>query len=51
MTDAARGLALRVILMAPSCVPATDMATAGAKLNADDLQQLLRDGVVHGSRR
>lgn len=48
MADAARGLPLRVILMAPSCVPATDMATAGAKLTAGDLQQLLSDGVVHG---
>src|SRR5438105_5612718 len=48
MSDASRGLPLRVILMAPSCVPATDMATAGAKLTADDLAELLRDGVVHG---
>lgn len=48
MADASKGLPLRVVLMAPSCVPATDMATAGAKLTADDLAELLRDGVVHG---
>src|SRR4051812_45555072 len=48
MSDASRGLPLRVILMAPSCVPATDMATAGATLTADNLSELLRDGVVHG---
>jgi adenine deaminase len=48
MADASRGLPLRVVLMAPSCVPATDMATAGAKLDAEDLTQLHRDGVVHG---
>src|SRR2546421_6293465 len=48
MFDASRGLPLRVILMAPSCVPATDMATAGATLTAEDLAELLREGVVHG---
>src|SRR5215218_3176779 len=46
MADASRGLPLRVVLMASSCVPATDLATAGAKLTAKDLQQLLGDGVV-----
>src|SRR5881392_1762314 len=48
MFDASRGLPLRVILMAPSCVPATDMATSGATLDANDLKTLLDDGVVHG---
>lgn len=48
MADASRGLPLRVVLMAPSCVPATNLSTAGAKLTPDDLVQLLRDGVVHG---
>jgi adenine deaminase len=47
MVDAGRGLPLRVITMAPSCVPATDMATTGATLTADDLQRLLREA-VHG---
>ena len=48
MADASRGLPLRVVIMGSSCVPATDLATAGAKLTADDLQRLLDDGVVHG---
>ena len=48
MADASRGLPLRVVIMGSSCVPATGLATAGAKLSADDLQQLLADGVVHG---
>src|SRR5687768_13829670 len=47
MADAAKGLPLRVITMAPSCVPATNMATTGAALTAADLQKLLDDGVVH----
>lgn len=48
MAEASRGLPLRVVLMAPSCVPATPMATAGATLSAADLQQLLDEGIVHG---
>lgn len=48
MADASRGLPLSVILMGSSCVPATDLATAGATLTAEDLQRLLADGVVHG---
>src|SRR5687768_2636197 len=48
MVDASRGLPLRVITMAPSCVPATDMATTGAALSAEDLEKLLHDHVVHG---
>jgi adenine deaminase len=48
MIDASRGVPLRVVFMAPSCVPATDMATSGAALNADDLAALLADRSVHG---
>jgi adenine deaminase len=48
VADAARGLPLRVILMAPSCVPATDLATSGASLDAHTLEQLARAGIVHG---
>src|SRR5438270_7323307 len=48
MIDASRGLPLRVLFMAPSCVPATNMATSGAILNADDLAKLLAYGSVHG---
>ena len=48
MIDSSRNLPLRVLFMAPSCVPATNMATSGAVLNADDLAKLLEDGLVHG---
>jgi adenine deaminase len=37
LLDASDGLPLTVFVMAPSCVPATHMATAGAELSADDL--------------
>ena len=48
MIDASRDLPLRVLFMAPSCVPATNMATSGAVLSADDLAKLLDDDSVHG---
>jgi adenine deaminase len=48
MAQASQGLPLRVVLMAPSCVPATELSNAGAKLTAGDLSKLLDDGVVHG---
>ncbi len=40
--DYARRLPLDTFLMAPSCVPATNMETSGATLNADDIKQILR---------
>jgi adenine deaminase len=48
MIDAAKDLPLRVLFMAPSCVPATNMATSGAVLRAEELATLLEDGSVHG---
>src|SRR5689334_9466590 len=48
MIEASRGLPLSVILMAPSCVPATDMATSGATLDANSLRSLLDERAVHG---
>ncbi len=61
MMLAARELPLDVWVMAPSCVPATDFETAGARLDADDLMALRDDprviglgemmnfpGVIHG---
>src|SRR6476659_6455707 len=48
MAEASRDLPLRVALMAPSCVPATNMGSSGAKLSAEDLAALLGDGTVHG---
>ncbi|MFN2166133.1 MAG: adenine deaminase, partial [Anaerolineae bacterium] len=38
--DASEGLPLSVYVMAPSCVPATHMETAGAELSAADLETL-----------
>jgi adenine deaminase len=40
MLDASEGLPLTVFVMAPSCVPATGMETAGALLKAEDLISL-----------
>jgi adenine deaminase len=48
MVESSRGLPIDVITMAPSCVPATDLATSGASLDADALRSLLTDGSVHG---
>jgi adenine deaminase len=39
--DASEGLPLSVYVMAPSCVPATHMETAGAELTAADIAQLM----------
>ncbi|MGA2231983.1 MAG: amidohydrolase family protein, partial [Tepidisphaeraceae bacterium] len=48
MADASAGLPLDVILMGPSCVPATPMATSGGALTADDLHALREEGILHG---
>ncbi len=48
MLDASEGLPLTVFFMAPSCVPATHLATAGAKLDAGDLAELARHPRVIG---
>ena len=48
MADASRGLPLDVKLMAPSCVPATHLATAGAALSSADVAALLADSTCHG---
>lgn len=40
MLRASIGLPLSVFIMAPSCVPATPLATSGATLDADDLAAL-----------
>ncbi len=46
--DASEGLPLSVYVMAPSCVPATHMETAGAELDASDIQELLAHERVIG---
>lgn len=48
LLESSRHCPLDVFLMAPSCVPASHLETAGAKLDAEDLSPLLRDGRVLG---
>jgi len=48
MLEATAGLPLNVYLMAPSCVPATPLETAGATLSAADMETLLQDPRVIG---
>ena len=46
--DSSRDLPLNVYVMLPSCVPATDLETAGASLRAADLALLLKEDRVLG---
>jgi adenine deaminase len=46
--DASEGLPLHVYLMAPSCVPATHMESAGAELTATDIEEILTHERVLG---
>ncbi len=48
IADASKGLPLDVTVMAPSCVPATNMATSGGTISAEDLRTLRADGTAHG---
>ena len=48
MAECSRDIALQVVLMAPSAVPATHMETSGATLSAEDLALQLEEGTVHG---
>jgi len=48
MADASRGLPLDVTIMAPSCVPATDLATSGATISAADIRQMRETGLARG---
>ena len=48
VAEAAKNLPLNVVVMGPSCVPATHMATAGGVVTAEDLAALHRDGTIHG---
>jgi len=45
---AGEGLPLDIWVMAPSCVPATDLETAGARLEASDLLELRSESRVIG---
>ena len=46
--DSSRDLPLNVYVMLPSCVPATDLETAGASLGTADLASLLKEERVLG---
>ena len=48
MADASRGLPLDVTIMAPSCVPATDLATSGGNITAKNINELRNSSVAHG---
>jgi adenine deaminase len=48
LIDSARGLPLDVFVMAPSCVPATHLETAGASLSAADLVPFYSEPSVLG---
>ncbi|MBT8763123.1 adenine deaminase [Desulfohalobiaceae bacterium Ax17] len=41
MLEASEGLPISIFIMAPSCVPATHLETAGATLSSDDIATLL----------
>lgn len=48
MASASKDLPLTVVVMAPSCVPATHLARGGAELSASEISSLLQRKVVHG---
>jgi len=48
MMEASKNLPLSVYIMLPSCVPATDMETSGAKLYSPDLEMFLGQDQVLG---
>ncbi len=46
--ESSRNLPVDFFIMLPSCVPATPLETAGARLTADDLRLMIRDERVAG---
>jgi adenine deaminase len=48
MVASASGIPLNVFIMAPSCVPATNMETSGAVLRATEIKSLLKEPRVIG---
>ncbi|MBN2795625.1 MAG: adenine deaminase [Clostridia bacterium] len=48
MMDSANNVPLNVFFMLPSCVPATEFETSGAKLLAEDLSKLIKQTNVLG---
>ncbi|MEA3239652.1 MAG: amidohydrolase family protein, partial [Candidatus Bipolaricaulota bacterium] len=41
MLEASKNLPLEVLVMAPSCVPATHLETSGARITSEDIEQML----------
>ena len=48
MLESSRDIPLNVFVMLPSCVPATDLETSGARLDAEDLAGLMQEERVLG---
>jgi len=48
MAQSAVGLPLNLIVMAPSCVPATAMGSAGGEIEVEDLSDLRKNGIARG---
>ena len=48
MARSAKGLPLNLVVMAPSCVPATAMGSSGGAIGVDDLNELRKHGITHG---
>lgn len=48
MMEATRDIPLNVFFMLPSCVPATEFETSGAKLDAQDLKTMMSKRIVLG---
>ena len=48
MLEASEDIGLEVFYMAPSCVPATHLETAGAELSGDDIEELAQHSRVLG---
>ncbi|HTR43067.1 MAG TPA: adenine deaminase [Pseudomonadales bacterium] len=46
--DSTKNLAVDFFIMLPSCVPATHLETAGAKITADDLKLMIHDERIAG---
>jgi len=46
--ESTKNLAVDFFIMLPSCVPATHLETAGAKMSADDLKLMIHDDRVAG---
>lgn len=48
MAESSKQIPLNVFIMLPSCVPATNLETSGAKLNSKDLKRLIKEDWVAG---